>query len=398
MVLHFSVGKLNKTAEVVVIGGGVIGCSVAYYLAKKKLKVIVIEKNQGLCLSASGANMGGLYFQPPSSPMFEIVMESIKLFKNLSEEIGYNIEFERLGHLLVIDNEEQYAGAVKYVEGMCTKGGNRKLLEGDEIRKMEPSLLRDDIIAGVVDWESFSVNPFKVSYGFAHAARKLGTSFLLSTKVKKIETDKKDKTMSVFTDRGKIETKFVVNAAGVWASEIGEMLGISIPVRPLRGQLLVTEPIPLNEMFRSIGSPLGFWYTPSRKMARALLQQESTGNWLLGATHELAYDSRVTMETIRSLAKRAIKLFPKLKDVNCIRAYAGLRPHCYVDELPILGKVDGLSGFVIATGHGSEGLMLAPLTGKLLSELITENRTSMPIDAYSFSRFKNIKLNQTKGN
>ena len=75
MVLHFSVGKLNKTAEVVVIGGGVIGCSVAYYLAKKGLKVIVIEKNQGLCLSASGANMGGLYFQPPSSPIFVFVME-----------------------------------------------------------------------------------------------------------------------------------------------------------------------------------------------------------------------------------------------------------------------------------------------------------------------------------
>ena len=401
-------GKLNRTAEVIVIGAGIIGCSVAYYLAKKGLKVIVIEQNQGFCFGASGSNMGGLFYQLPESPICGFVREGIKLFENLSEEIDYNVEYERFGHLIVIDDEEQYPGAVKRVESMRTGGVNAQLLEGNEIRKLEPSFFGDNLIAGVADWESAGVNPFKVTYGFARAARKLGASFLLSTKVRKIETDKKDKIMSVVTDRGKIEAKFIVNATGAWAPEIGEMLGISIPIRPLKGQLLVTEPVPLNKMWRAIGSPVSQWATRSQKTVeedkdpvfgtggRPILQQESSGNWLVGTTHECACDNRVTMETIRGLARGAVKLIPKLKDVNCIRAYAGLRPHCYVDELPILGKVDSLPGLVLATGHASEGLMLAPLTGKLISELITENRTSMPIDSYSFSRFKNEKFNQTK--
>ena len=395
--------QLNKTAEVVVIGGGIIGCSVAYYLAKKRLKVIVIEKNQGLCFGASGSNQAGLLFQLFESPLFEFARESMRLYENLSKEIGYNIEHERLGYLLVIYNEEQYHGAAKHVESMHRKGINAQLLEGNEIRKLEP-FLGDDLIAGMADWESAMVNPFKVTYGFARAARKLKASFLLSTKVTKIEMDKNDKIMSVVTDRGKIETNFVVNAAGAWASEIGEMLGVNIPVRPLKGQVLVTEPVPLNKVWRSIGDPPSHWTTPSSPKAiektkdsvvilggRTVIRQESTGNWLIGSTHELVYDNRVTMETIRGLAKGAIRLIPKLKGVNCIRAYAGLRPYCYVDDLPIISKVDSPSGFVLATGHGAIGVTAAPLTGKLISELITENRTSIPIDAFSFSRFKNMK-------
>ncbi len=392
---------MNKTAEVVVIGGGVIGCSVAYYLAKKGLKVIVIEKNQGLCFGASGANMGGLVIQNFESPLLEFVRESIKMYGNLSEEIGYNIEYERLGCLQVIDDEDQYPNAVKHVESMRIKGINVQLLEGNEIRKLEPAL-GENLIAGTEDWEGGMVNPFKLSYGFARAAAKLGTSFLLSTEVRKIGTNE-EKIMSVDTDRGKIETDFVVNAAGAWASEIGEMLGISIPIRPLRGQAIVTEPVPLNKRWRCIGDP-GYWATPSspktaektkdsvvRIGGRTVIRQESTGNWLIGTSREFADNTRITMETIRRFAKGAMRFIPKLKDVNCIRAFAGLRPLCYVDDLPILGKVDSPSGFVLATGHSGEGIMLAPLTGKLISELITENRTSIPIDAFSFSRFKNLK-------
>ena len=119
--------------------------------------------------------------------------------------------------------------------------------------------------------------------------------------------------------------------------------------------------------------------------------QENTGNWTIGSSRDFAgYNSQITMPTVKYLAKRAIKFMPKLKDVNCIRMFAGLRPFCYVDGLPILSKVDNPAGFVIATGHAGEGVTLAPITGKLISELITENRTSIPIDAFTFSRFKNM--------
>ena len=246
------------------------------------------------------------------------------------------------------------------------------------------------------------MNPFKVNYGFAYAAKKLGTEFFLSAEVKKIERDK-EKITSVVTDKEKIKTNFVVNTAGVWAFEIGKIVGIIIPVRPRRGQIIVTEPVPFNKRWRYILDDdyltaafnleaVGKSKNPRIKLGVAgSYLQEDTGNWTIGSSRDFAdYNNRVTMQTLRYLAKRVIKFMPKLKDVNCIRTFAGLRPFCYVDGLPILSKINNPQNFIIATGHAGEGITLAPITGKLISELITENRTSISIDAFAFSRFKNI--------
>ncbi len=398
---------MNKTADVVVIGGGVIGCSIAYYLAKKGAKVILIERKKGLCFGASGANQGGAPVSLFESPVLELALESLKLYRNLSEEISYDIEYQNTGHLLCSVNEEQYPDMEKHAQNLRKSGVNVHLIDGNEMRELEPGLTAD-VIVGIDEQESGLLNPFKVNHGFAYAARKLGTEFFLSTEVKKFGVNKGN-IMSVVTDRGKITTNFVVNAAGAWSSEIGKMLGLTIPIKPRRGQVIVTEPIPLNEKWRYI-SDADYLTTafhaeavkkskdPRMKLGVAgSYAQENTGNWTIGSSRDFAgYDNRVTMQTVKYLAKRVIKFMPKLKDVNCIRMFAGLRPFCYVDGLPILSKVDNPSGFVIAAGHAGEGVTLAPITGKLISELVTENRTSMPIDAFAFSRFKTKKVGREK--
>jgi len=395
---------VNKTADVTVVGGGVIGCSIAYYLAKKGVKVVVIEKKEGVSFGASGANQGGCPLQLFEPPVFELARESLKLYKNLSEEIGYDIEYENVGSLVCSVDERQYPDIEKHFQSKRRKGINVRLIEGYQLRELEPTLGKD-VIVGVEEWDSGIVNPFKVNYGFAYAARKLGIGFLFSTEVKKIETNK-NKITSVVTDKGKIITNFVVNAAGTWASEIGKMLGIIIPIRPRRGQIIVTEPVPLNKRWRYIldadylTTAFNLEAAEKSKDPRIKLGvagsyiQENTGNWTIGSSRDFAgYNNKVTMKTIRYLAKRVIKFMPKLKDANCIRTFAGLRPFCYIDGLPILSKVNNLRNFVIATGHAGEGITLAPITGKLISELIIENKTSISIDPFSFSRFKKYKLN-----
>ena len=387
-----------------VVGGGVIGCSVAYYLAKRGMKVIVIEKKGGLSFGASGANQGGCPLQLFESPVLELARESLKLYKNLSEEIGYDIEYENVGSLVCSIDEKQFSDMENHVQNKQREGINVRLIEGYELRRLEPTLAKN-VIVGVEEWDSCIVNPFKVNYGFAYVARKLGTKFLFSTEVKKIETDK-EKVASVVTDRGKIRTDFLVNAAGAWASEIGKMLGLTIPIRPRRGQIIVTEPVPLNERWRYIldadylTTAFDLPTVEKSKDPRIKLGvagsyiQENTGNWTIGSSRDSAgYSSGITMQTIRYIAKRVIRFMPKLKDISCIRAFAGLRPFCYVDGLPILSKINNPRNFVIATGHEGEGVTLAPVTGKLISELITETRTSLSIDAFSFSRFKKYKLN-----
>ena len=384
-----------------VVGGGVIGCSVAYYLAKKGVRVIVVEKKERLSFGASGANQGGCPLQLFESPVLELARESLKLYKNLAEEIDCDIEYENVGSLVCSVDEKQYPDMEKHFQDKQREGINVRLIEGHQLRKLEPTL-GEDIIVGVEEWDSWMVNPFKVNYGFVYAARKLGTEFLFSTQVKKIERDK-ERVVSVITDREKIKTDFLVNAAGAWASEIGKMLGLTIPVRARRGQIIVTEPVPLNERWRYIldadylTTAFDLAAIEKSKDARIKLGvagsyiQEKSGNWTIGSSRDFAgYNNRVTMQTLKYIAKRVIKFMPKLKDVSCIRTFAGLRPFCYVDGLPILSKIKSPQNFVIATGHGGEGMTLAPITGKLIAELITESRTSLSIDAFSFSRFNNI--------
>ena len=178
-----------EIADVVVVGGGVIGCSVAYCLAKKGVRVIVIEKKEGLSFGASGANQGGCPLQLFESPVLELARESLKLYKNLSEEIGCDIEYENVGSLVCSVDKKQYPDMEKHFQNKQRERINVRLMEGHQLRKLEPTL-GEDIVVGVEEWDSWVVNPFKVNYGFVHAARKLGTKFLFSTQVKKIERDK----------------------------------------------------------------------------------------------------------------------------------------------------------------------------------------------------------------
>jgi sarcosine oxidase subunit beta len=392
---------MNEIADVVVVGGGVIGCSVAYYLAKKGVRVIVVERKEGLSGGASGANQGGCPLQLFESPVLELARESLKLYKNLAEEIGCDIEYENVGSLVCSVDEKQHPDMEKHFRNKQAEGINVRVVEGHELRKLEPTL-GEDVVVGVEEWDSCTVNPFKVNYGLAYAARKLGTEFLFSSQVKKIETDK-ERIASVITDREKIKTNFLVNAAGAWASEIGKMLGLTIPVRARRGQIIVTEPVPLNERWRYIldadylTTAFDLAAVEKSKDARIKLGvagsyiQEKSGNWTIGSSRDFAgYNNRVTMQTLKYMAKRVIKFVPRLKDISCIRTFAGLRPFCYGDGFPILSKIKNLQNFVIATGHAGKGMTLAPITGKLIAELITESRTSLSIDAFSFSRFKNI--------
>lgn len=390
---------MNRNADVIIMGAGIIGCAIAYYLTKQGSKVIVIEKKERICSGASGANFGGipLSIWPHESPTIDLLKESVKLYKNLSNEIDYDIEYERVGLITCVTDEAQLPVIEKQVEGLRKKEIKVRLIEGDEIRKQEP-VLGENIIAAVEDEDTAMVNPFKVTFGFARAARELGTEFLLATKAQAIETEK-DKVTSVVTDKERIKTDFIVNAAGPWSSGIGEMVGLTIPIEPIKGQAIVTEPVPLNKKWRYImdADYLLPHIAPADGSEDLRMRlgiaggwiQHKTGNWIIGCSHEPSFDKEVTRQTIGFMARRAIEFMPILKHVNCIRTFAGLRPRCYEDDLPILGRVDSPSGFVIATGHLGAGVALAPITGKLIAELIIKNKTSLSIDNFAFSRFNN---------
>jgi sarcosine oxidase subunit beta len=242
------------------------------------------------------------------------------------------------------------------------------------------------------------VNPINLTLGFFRGAKKYGAKPLLSTEVRAIKV-KKGRVSSVLTSEGEIFTRFVVNACGVYAPAIGRMVGLDIPIIPRRGQIIVTEPVPslicgdvncaryITAKFR----PELLGNDENARLGIGLsLGQTENGNLLIGGTREfVGYDRRTTHRALRAILKHAVSLVPALKDISIIHSFAGLRPYT-PDGLPILGEVENLKGFIMAAGHEGDGIALSAITGRIISEIIADGRTSVNIDMnkLSLARFK----------
>jgi sarcosine oxidase subunit beta len=226
------------------------------------------------------------------------------------------------------------------------------------------------------------VNPISLCLALAEAARRMGARILTHTQVTDISVANGE-VAGVVTSRGNIKTDIVVNAAGVHAPLIGKMVGVDLPIRPRRGQVLVTESVPqfLKRVMicsRYITSKFNSHQAQDHLGVGLALEQTQAGTLLIGSTREfVGYDRSVTPEGVRSILRHATHLVPVIGELNIIRAFAGLRPHTPAG-MPILGKVDGAERFIAAAGHEGDGIALSPITGFLIAELIATGE--MPID------------------
>ncbi|MBW1920468.1 MAG: FAD-binding oxidoreductase, partial [Deltaproteobacteria bacterium] len=197
---------------------------------------------------------------------------------------------------------------------------------------------------------------------------------------------------SVITCRGKIATPIIINAAGVNAPDVGKMVKTKIPIIPRRGQVVVTETGPqllkrglISAKYLEVKQAAGLG---EAQEAGTSAEQTMSGNFLLGATREfVGFDKRTTWKAMKTIVYRATQLIPGLKDLHIIRTFAGLRPYT-PDGLPILGKVTGIDGLIIAAGHEGDGICLAPITGELIADLVTEGRTDFELGDFALDRFE----------
>lgn len=379
-----------RAPDVVVIGGGAIGCSIAYYLQKGGLRVTLVERNE-LCSGASGSNQGGATFSRTLPPFTELAKKSQEMFENLEEELGYDIDMEEVSFLLcAVDmNSEKESLLNKTFEEIREIGTECHLLLGNELRRLDMPFCPN--VQGAIEITKgiYILWPFKLVLAFAHAAETLGARILTFTEVKDIKV-KNNRVSSVVTNRGELKPKYIVNAAGAWSNKIGEMVGLDIPVKPQRGQLLVTEATRLYPCRYLMDIDyLMIEHSQREKLEVSTnLVQHKKGNWTIGSSRELAgFINKTTPEGMALLARKAIKFLLDLPLEHCIRSYSGLRPFCHVDGNPILGEVDKIKGFVIATGHGGSGIKFAPVNGKLIAEEIIKGEPPTLLAPYRYSRF-----------
>ena len=380
---------LPGKAEAVIIGGGVIGASVAYHLAKEKIKTVVLEERD-FASGSSGACEGFVLLQSKKPGLhLELALASTSRFPGLSTELGSEIEYENKGGLVIIETQEEFDAMQLFMKKQKECGVDLTFLDKDQTREMEPALA-EHIMGSTYLATEGQVNPFLLTQAFLRAAEKTGAALCAYTKVKGIELSQ-GRVRAVVTDKGKIETDMVVNAAGAHAAEIGRMVGLKVPITPRRGQVLVTEAVPpvIKRCILSakyIAAKFNPAIAESGGMGFAV-EQTLNGNLLVGSTREfVGFDKGTTHQALNAMAAQILRIIPRLKDLHVIRAFAGLRPYT-PDGLPILGKVDGIDGFIMAAGHEGDGITLSPITGEIIAKIIAGRATPFPMDQFSLERF-----------
>jgi len=376
-------------ATTVIVGGGIIGVCTAYFLGQAGEDVIVVDRGElasGTSKQCNGSVASG------TEKLSAYACRSNTLYARFAEESDLGFEYRRKGSFRLIGSEEKLHNVTAVLEKQRREGLVAQLISPEELKRQEPKIDTSHILAAVDYPMDADMNPYLAVRVIAGAAERLGVRILRRTEVSGIRRDPGKGSFSIITAKGKISARRIVNAAGVWAAAIGNMLGVRIPVVPLRGQVIVTEstePLPdrkINEA-ASIQLSITDGNRPVRLKVTSVLEPTPHHTCLIGRSEELVgYENRTTTQVIRALCTRAASHVPAFTKVNIIRTYAGLRP-VTPDGLPIISEIKEVPGLFVATGHGGNGITLGPITGLLLSEMILGRPPSLPVGLFDLHRF-----------
>jgi sarcosine oxidase, subunit beta len=376
-----------QSAEVVIIGGGIVGSSIAYHLTAAGCKnVLVIERESAQGKGSTGKSMGGVRAQFSTPVNIQMSLYSIPFYASFEERLGHPCGYRPQGYLFCATQQRHLEYLRANFERQIAMGlKDVRLVSGDEIRSMFPQLRGDDIVGGSFCASDGFVDPYSAMIGLMTWACDRGAKLWKNTQVTAIRCN--GAIEAVETTRGPVATRTVVNCAGPWAAEVAAFAGINLPVQPLRRMLVPTEPfdqfphtapmiIDMSNGFHFRPEALGFllaWNDP----------EETPG-------FKPDFDPGF-VEKILTRAADRVPCFENLA-VNPKRAWAGLY-EMTPDHHPILGPVEDVPGFFLANGFSGHGVMHAPATGKILSDLILTGACDLvDTSLLGFSRFAEGKL------
>lgn len=370
---------MNLKRDVCVIGAGLMGLATAYYLLKYGKTVSILEKGEiGGGASGSCDDMILMQSKKPGIAL-TLAMESLEMYKELPLELGADIGFLTLGGMVLIEDEKQLKIMEGFVKQQVSYGLDVEIVGRDILFKKQPHLARY-MIASTYSATDSQVNPLLFMRALLHKGLNMGMDVFRNTPVQEI-----NQTGDHWKVRGKngvsVECDSIVIAAGAWSGQIGRLLGIDIPIRPVKGQIAITEQIaPIGETNCWTAAYIATKHDPSIMPDRSNYDKEiglgfafsrtGEGNYLIGSTREDAgFDKTTNFKAVSRILEQTRHYFPIMNKVNIIRTIAGFRPGTR-DGSPIIGSIDGFPGLFIAAGHEGDGIALSPITGKLTAEIV----------------------------
>jgi sarcosine oxidase subunit beta len=387
---------MNLKKDVCVIGGGVMGLATAYYLLKAGKTVAILEKGEvGSGASSSCDDMILLQSKKPGIAL-TLAMESLEMYRQLPDELGADIGFLTLGGMVIIEDEKQLKIMEDFVKQQVSYGLDVEIVDRDILFKKQPHVAKY-MIASTYSPSDSQVNPLLLMRALLYNGLNMGMDVFRNTPVQEIK-----QLSDHWIARGKndvsVECDNIVIAAGAWSAQIGELLGIDIPIRPIKGQIAITEQIaPIGETNCWTAAYIASKHDPSIMPDRSDYDKEiglgfsfsraSEGNYLIGSTRENAgFDKTTNFKAIARILEQTRQYFPIMNQVNIIRTIAGFRPGTK-DGSPIIGQIDDFPGLFIAAGHEGDGVALSPITGKIVAEMVCGVGEHKRIEELNLRRF-----------